>query len=293
VRERRDEAALGRHRRRPGGRWVLLAVLGPFVVVAACGSSGDSASTSARSPGSTGTPSSPTSSPASSPALEGTTWEVAPGGLDVDGLDHITPTLRLEAGRAGGFAGCNTFNGSYTLHAPSLSFGPLAQTSMACEPVGTAIERAYLAALAKVATYALSSSTLELKDASGTTVLTFGTGNTSLLGSWTATGYLTSTGSAFNSVENGSTLTADFAADGTVNGNSGCNSYRGPWSLAADGGLSIGPLASTKIACKSDALSAQEASFLTAMEASIGAVIGSHQAVFNNQAGQTTVELTR
>ena len=37
--------------------------------------------------------------------------------------EGVTPTLRLEDGQVSGSTGCNSFSGSYTLDATSLTFG--------------------------------------------------------------------------------------------------------------------------------------------------------------------------
>ena len=51
------------------------------------------------------------------------------------------------AGNASGNAGCNTFNGSFTLDAKTITFGPLISTKMACLGAGNTVESAYLPAL--------------------------------------------------------------------------------------------------------------------------------------------------
>jgi heat shock protein HslJ len=44
-------------------------------------------------------------------------------------------------------------------------------------------------------------------------------------------------------------ITIEVAADGTVSGFGGCNRYRGTFQVAADGTITPGPIASTKVAC--------------------------------------------
>ena len=160
------------------------------VALAACGSDPNDAVPAQSGPTTTGTT-----------ALEGTTWELNAQGFDLRGLDQARPTLLLDAGRASGFAGCNRYTGAYTLASPSLSFGTVGSTSMACGAVETAIEHAYLDRLAKVSKFVLTAPGLQLQDSTGATVLTFAPANTSLVGSWMVTGYLTSSGSAFTSVD--------------------------------------------------------------------------------------------
>lgn len=82
-----------------------------------------------------------------------------------------TVTLLLDGkGNASGNAGCNTYNGTYTLDGSGISFGPLATTRMACasEDVNTQ-EQAYLAALANTKTWDLHNGVLTFRDAGGAT----------------------------------------------------------------------------------------------------------------------------
>ena len=118
-------------------------------------------------------------------------------------------------------------------------------------------------------------------------------GSLTLVGNWTVTGYLASSGSAFASVVTGSELTAQFAADGTVNGNAGCNTFRGGFTQAPGDATTIGPLASTRKACADEALTAQETAFMTALESSTTAEVASHEAALFNSGGQRTVMMTR
>lgn len=59
------------------------------------------------------------------------------------------------------------------------------------------------------------------------------------------------------------TVTARFAADGTISGSSGCNRYSGPFSTSGNA-IKVGDVASTMMACD-DAIMAQEKSFLGAL----------------------------
>ena len=62
--------------------------------------------------------------------------------------------------------------GSYALDGSNLAFSNLAGTKMAC-PEGMDVERAFHAALAKVATWRIDGETLELFDAGGASVAEF------------------------------------------------------------------------------------------------------------------------
>jgi heat shock protein HslJ len=82
-------------------------------------------------------------------------WDLAEMGPTAD-FAHLQPTLEFSAdGRMSGFAGCNTFSGSYTTNGAAVTFGPLATTEMACQRPGSAVEAEYLAALGSVTGWAV------------------------------------------------------------------------------------------------------------------------------------------
>ena len=68
------------------------------------------------------------------------------------------------------------------------------------------------------------------------------------------------------SVVAGTQITAVFDDDGMVSGDTGCNSYRGPYQIGATT-LTFGPLVTTRRACAADDANAQEQLFLGSMEA--------------------------
>jgi heat shock protein HslJ len=65
-----------------------------------------------------------------------------------------------------GFAGCNTFRGTYGTGGSGLRFGPLATTRKMCVE-GMDLERGVLAALGSVATFAIEGDRLSLTDGQG------------------------------------------------------------------------------------------------------------------------------
>ena len=82
-------------------------------------------------------------------------WNLAEMGPTAD-FAHLQPTIEFTAdGRVSGFAGCNTFSGSYTTDGSMLTWGPLAMTEMACQRPGSAVESDYLAALSGVNSWAI------------------------------------------------------------------------------------------------------------------------------------------
>jgi heat shock protein HslJ len=105
---------------------------------------------------------------ADTPSLVGTAWVLSalPGHTPVAGS---IVTLRFEASRASGSAGCNQYSGTYTSSGSSLTFGPAATTRMMCaEPEGLMEqEQRFLQALRSVASARLEGDRLELRSTDG------------------------------------------------------------------------------------------------------------------------------
>ena len=107
-------------------------------------------------------------SPAAGSGLEGTLWRLteyqALDGNAVPVPQAISASATFAAGTVSGNAGCNDYTGGYTVDGDKLTIGPLAATKKACGPAETAVETAFLAAMGKVATYAVTGGSLELTD---------------------------------------------------------------------------------------------------------------------------------
>src|SRR5688500_7301613 len=108
--------------------------------------------------------------------LENTYWKLMRLGSDAvtvadDGREpHFI--LQAEQKRVAGSGGCNRMMGSYALDGSKLTFSQIAGTMMAC-PQGMEVERAFYAALPRVATWRIDGETLELFDAGGAAVAEF------------------------------------------------------------------------------------------------------------------------
>jgi heat shock protein HslJ len=234
------------------------------------------------------------SAPTVTASLEGVTWEADPASLGVQGGEDITPTLSLRDGNAFGFAGCNTFISSYELDGTSLTFGPILTTLMACVGPASEVEFEFLRRLEETASFEVGVSGLVLRDAAGADLVQFNVANSLVVGDWTVTGYLREDLSAFVSVVPDVDATVTFADDGTLAGNAGCNTFRGPWTQSDDHTeITVGPLAATRMACIDPEVSAQETSLLHALETSVTADVTTHAATFYNADEQRTVTLTR
>jgi heat shock protein HslJ len=221
------------------------------LVANACGGSDDSSAPSAAATRTGAT-------------LEGPIWQLEDGSLGA-ATQGVNVDARFAAGALSGTSGCNTYRTTYRADPPSLTIGPdIATTSKACGARETAVERAYLDRLPKVASYQLDAGRLSLADAEGRALLTYrATDSASALrGGWTATSYYT--GDAITSVVGGVDLTITFEAT-TVSGDGGCNSFQGPYTVDGER-IQIGPLAATAKACADPELDAQERDYLAALQ---------------------------
>jgi heat shock protein HslJ len=187
---------------------------------------------------------------------------------------EITATFD-EQGTLAGSAGCNNYTTSYQVSGSQMTItGPVASTMMMCvDPRGIMDQEGkYLAALESVASYAIEARQLTLFNAQGQAILTYTLREpTPLVGTeWEVIGYNNGKGGVV-SVVIGTQLTALFGEDGTLSGSGGCNNYRAAYTVdaasAAEGDISIGPAASTRMMCgEPEGIMEQEAQYLATLE---------------------------
>jgi heat shock protein HslJ len=199
--------------------------------------------------------------------LEGTTWQlVPPAGAAGDPNDaKAAPlTVRFADGRATGFSGCNRFTGGYTRDGDAIIVGRLAGTMMACPEPRMAAEKAFLDALPGKHGVAIAGDRLTLTPASGTPLAFQAEPPPSLEGfTWDVTGFNNGR-QAVVSPRTGTTVTLFFES-GKVTGSTGCNTFRATYT--SDGNrLSIGPAATTRMACPGEGVMEQERQFLAALK---------------------------
>jgi heat shock protein HslJ len=102
--------------------------------------------------------------PTAGAALAGTSWALAEMAGTAD-FAHLVPTIAFGVdGTVSGFAGCNTFTGSFTTDGATVTMGPLATTKMACVPPGSEVESAYLGSLAGVRSWKIDAGKLTLEN---------------------------------------------------------------------------------------------------------------------------------
>jgi heat shock protein HslJ len=170
-------------------------------------------------------------------------------------------------GKVSGSAGCNRYSGTYTVSGNSITFSsPMATTMMMCDEAVMEQESAYLKTLGEAKTYAVKGDQLTLAGADKTSLAIYKAQSQDLPGtSWEATG-VNNGKQAVTGMLAGTTLTADFGKDGNLSGNAGCNTYSGAYKVNGDQ-ITIGPLASTMMACEEPAgVMEQETQYLAALQ---------------------------
>ncbi len=228
----------------------------------------------------TGTGSTPAPKGGTGGTLEGPTWVLA--SYDKAGTSTAVPSdvyadAVFKTSMVSGTSGCNAYSGGYKADGATLKVGPLASTQMACGQPQTDVETAFLDGMNKAATYTATADTLTIYDSAGTALLEFKAGAAGTLAgpTWHMIAYNNGK-QAVQSAEAGADVTAVFGSDGQVTGNATCNQYNGPYTTKDDT-IKIGPLMSTKMACGSDTLNAQEAAYLAALgNAATYSIQGSH-----------------
>lgn len=104
--------------------------------------------------------------------LEGPTWRAEQ--INGSAAAGATATISIASGgKVSGSGGCNRLMGSATIAGPSLTFGPIGSTRMACAPAVMAQERSFLDALAMVRAFHIEGGRLVLLDAAGTEAVRF------------------------------------------------------------------------------------------------------------------------
>jgi heat shock protein HslJ len=208
--------------------------------------------------------------------LTGVTWSLisynnGKGGISSVILDTEITAVLGEDGSFAGSAGCNRYTASYSTDGDMISIGMAATTLMECaEPTGIMEqEAAYLAAIQEAATYKVSSERLDLLDADGRTMATYGAQSEvpseptpqaglapAIIGApwqWVATLYNNDTKAVPENPEN---YLLELLPDGQLTVKADCNVATGTYTL--DGNqLSVSVTASTMAACPPGSLADQ------------------------------------
>jgi len=190
-------------------------------------------------------------------------------------LDDVLVTMELaEDGNMFGSGGCNRYTGTWESgNDNALTLRPGGMTLIGCPDDISNQEQAFLEALAATDTFQLEDDTLTLRDASGDAVATLHELEPAALVDtlWQLT-YVNNGDGALVSIVEGTSITATFQDDGALNGSAGCNTYITSYEVDGDA-ISIGPAASTQMACEQEVMD-QELAYLTALEQAASHEIG-------------------
>jgi heat shock protein HslJ len=188
--------------------------------------------------------------PGAGGSITGVVWQLTGGTLDGAPITPIATapaTVEFAAdGTVGGTAACNAYGGSYVVDGSDVSFPePLFQTEMACMDDGVMeLESTFLGALSRISGFTAGAETLVLTGDGAE--LRFEPQPPEPDAALVGTMWLLET---LVRGEAASTPIADativFAADGTVEGITGCNSFSGSY----DPDTGFGPLMSSLMAC--------------------------------------------
>ena len=83
-------------------------------------------------------------------------------------------------------------------------------------------------------------------------------------------------------------ITADFGADGSLSGFSGCNTYNATYALSGDDGISITAIAGTQKACEDEAMTL-EGQYLAALEQAATWTLSGDTLTLRDSSGSTQV----
>jgi heat shock protein HslJ len=229
----------------------------------------------------------------SRPPLRGTNWVLTSRVSIGTPLDDVAVDAVFGAKRVEGTSGCNGYSSSYTTNGARMTIeNDGVSTLIACEGAAGKVEPKYLDTLTRVRRWRIIGQTLTLSTSTGRRLLVYraSTGAQALRGSWDVTSVYT--GDAISSPVPGSTLTLDFTADKT-SGNSGCNTFTGPFGVSGTDDITIGPLASTLRACADPAVGTQEQQYLAALGLAKTYQVTGNQLTLFRAGGTIAVTATR
>ena len=215
---------------------------------------------------------------------------VTNGGADRPLVAGTRIRLDFRGNELGASAGCNSIGGTWSVQGDRLVFDGAGMTEMGCDADRHAQDDWLVELLSSRPTMRLSGNELTLE--SGTVVVRLldrevVEPDLALVGpTWTVESIIT--GDAVLSLPGGATASLVFKADGTLDIEAGCNRGGSTWS-AVGGGLEIGAIGLTKMACEGPG-GQLEAAVLAVLEAgTIGASIDA--SVLTLRAGANGLQL--
>jgi heat shock protein HslJ len=188
-------------------------------------------------------------------------------------------------------ADCNQGSGAYTVAGSQLTLQPGPMTRAACPPGSQ--DTVFLRDLGQVATHVFDGENLVLNLRSDSGNMVFSPQPpVSLTGpAWQVLSVNNGRGAVVSVVPE-TQLDATFGESGIVGGNTGCNTYRGLYTVTG-ATIAFGSLITTRRACLSEAAAAQEQAFLAALGASTRYELRGDRLTLRDDAGAAQVDLVR
>ena len=229
--------------------------------------------------------------------LENVVWVAdtyqGPAGNEVAVLPNSYIDLVFDDEIAAGNSGVNQYSGGYETDGDTISIGPFALTLMSGPEDLMSQETTFLASLEAAETFEIVDDTLELFDTDGRVAASFTKqAGSAISGFWTVTGYIEGE-EAFRSVVIDTTLTAEFAEDGTLSGSGGCNEYSSAYTI--DGtDIAIDAIAITESFCESpEGIMEQENAFVASLERSASYEVRGNELILSDEEGLRMVTALR
>jgi len=225
--------------------------------------------------------------------LRGTNWVLTDRVSIGTPLDDVAVNAVFSASRVTGTSGCNGYSSSYTTDGSRMTIeNDGVSTLIACEGAAGKVEPKYLATLERVRRWRISGTTLTLSTRTGRRLLVYraSVGAQALRGTWEVTSLYT--GDAISSPIAGSVLTLKFAGS-TASGDSGCNTFTGPFEVSGTDAIAFGPFASTLRACVDTAVGTQEQQYLAALELAKSYQVTGNQLTLFRDGGTSAVTAQR
>jgi heat shock protein HslJ len=198
-------------------------------------------------------------------SLTDTDWTLETLG-GAEALDDAQATMHLaDNDELSGSASCNRYVGTWeTGDDDALTLSPGGMTMMACPEPIMSQEQAFMAAMTNTASFSRDGDELTLRNEAGDDLAVLQELETAdLVGTdWVATFYNNGAQAVVNVLQ-GTTITAVFNDEGSVSGNSGCNTYGADYEVDGDS-ITIGQPISTLIACDQPIMD-QEFAYLQAL----------------------------
>jgi len=202
--------------------------------------------------------------------LQSTVWRWVHSVVDDDTfvapIDRDRYTVNFKAGGILTIrADCNQVSGTYRQVGRRLTLQLGASTLAACPPGSRADD--FLQQLGAVVSYAATETVLvlNLRQDSGSMIFEPQPAPSLDGTNWQVLGYNNGRGAVTTPLLE-TEMNASFGPDGIISGSSGCNTYNGPYGVD-EKSLSIGPLATTRLACDEPVME-QELAYLAALQAS-------------------------